>query len=94
MKKSVIALGAVALLAFASCKEDKKIPDPAPETPPVENPAPTPSPKTDTEKHDEDGTSVSVGKDGVQVNTKDGESKTDVNVSKNDASVEIKKPKN
>ncbi|MCY1246174.1 hypothetical protein D3C87_68050 [compost metagenome] len=94
MKKSFIALGAIALLAFASCKEDKKTPDPVPETPPVENPTPTPSPKTDAEKQDSDGTTVSVGKDGVQVNTKDGESKTDVNVSKNDASVEIKKPKN
>lgn len=92
MKKSIIALGALAMLAFSSCREDKKVPDPAPNTPPVENPAPTPTPKI--EKQDEDGTSVSVGKDGVEVNTKDGKSKTDVNVSTNDASVEIKKPKN
>lgn len=96
MKKSVIALGAAALFAFASCKEDKNVPEPAPKTPPVENPTPPPSPTTNApaaEKQDDAGTSVSVSKDGVQVKTKDETNKTDVDVSKNGAAVEIKKSK-
>ncbi|TPD71167.1 hypothetical protein [Flavobacterium microcysteis] len=96
MKKLIIITGLIALFAFASCREDKKIPEPAPKTPPVDNPTPPPSPKTGipAETPEEDGTSISVKKDGASVETKDGKNKTDISVSKNDASVEIKKSKN
>ncbi len=96
MKKLIIITGLIAVFAFASCREDKKVPDPAPKTPPVDNPTPPPSPTTGipTETQEDDGTSISVKKDGASIETKDGKNKTDINVSKNDASVEIKKSKN
>ena len=46
MKKSAITFGMIAFLGLTSCRQDRKIPDPAPSTPPVENPKPSPSPKT------------------------------------------------
>lgn len=92
MKKLIIITGIIALFAFASCREDKKVPDPAPKTPPVDNPTPPPSPKTGTPE--EEGTNISIQKDGAAIETKDGKNKTDISVSKNDASVEIKKSKN
>lgn len=96
MKKSILIVGMTVLFAFASCREDKKVPDPAPKTPPVDNPTPPPSPTTGVPAtpQDEDGTNISVSKDGAAVETKDGKNKTGISVSKNDASVEIKKSKN
>jgi len=45
MKKLFLLSAAVATIGLASCREDRKVPDPAPSTPPVENPKPAPSPK-------------------------------------------------
>jgi len=42
MKKSLLFVGLIAM-ALISCRET---PNPAPKTPPVDNPAPKPSPKT------------------------------------------------
>ncbi|WP_306568096.1 hypothetical protein [Flavobacterium lindanitolerans] len=94
MKKSILIVGIIALFAFASCREDKKVPEPAPKTPPVDNPTPPPSPTTVAPTSNDDGTNISVSKDGAAVETKDGKNKTGISVSKNDASVEIKKSKN
>jgi hypothetical protein len=38
-----------------------------------------------------DGTSISVGKDGIDVSTKNGSNETNVTVGAGDASVEVKK---
>ncbi|MFT6749116.1 MAG: hypothetical protein ACJAQ1_001046, partial [Flavobacterium sp.] len=39
----------------------------------------------------QDGTSVSIGSDGVSVENQNGQNKVDVNVTKDEANVEIKK---
>jgi hypothetical protein len=54
------------------------------EAPPV---APTPPPAEDP-----DGTSVSVGSDGISVKNKKGDAKNDITISKKKTEVEIKNP--
>ena len=83
MKNSVMLLGMCALMAFASCEKKTEttienkdttvvvMPPPAVETP---------------ESRDTTGTSIEVGKNGVDV---DGE-KTDVEVKDGNAKVEVK----
>lgn len=99
MKKSIIFLGITALLVLDSCK-NKEIPDPVPATPPVENPVPKPSPTTNTparpvmkDRENNKTSTVSVSKEGVQVESKDGKNKTDISVSKDKNAVEIKRAK-
>lgn len=92
MKKVTVFLSILSIMAVVSCKKDAPIPPPPPE--PVAAPAPPPSPpvpqepKTEEEKED---TSVSIGKEGVDVSTKDGNKKTTVKVSGEDSKIEIKK---
>ncbi|HEU4496962.1 MAG TPA: hypothetical protein VFR70_07915 [Flavobacterium sp.] len=62
MKKTAIAIGLAAMFSFSACRNEKKAPDPAPATPPVENPAPAPQP---TAAEEIDGTDVSADKNGA-----------------------------
>ena len=92
MKKVMLVLGMMSIMTVVSCKKDAPIPPPPPPEP-VATPAPVPppvpeEPKTEDEK---DGTSVSIGKEGVDVSTKDGNKKTTVKVSGEDSKIEIKK---
>ncbi|RZK05680.1 MAG: hypothetical protein EOO46_15710 [Flavobacterium sp.] len=90
MKKIIFLLGMMSMLAVVSCKKDAPIPPPPPPDP-VVAPAPPPVPSEPKAEDEKDGTTVSVGKEGVDVSTKDGDKKTKVNVSGGDAKVEIKK---
>lgn len=91
MKKIVFALGLMSIMAVLSCKKDAPIPPPPPPEP-VAAPAPAPPVPSEPKAEDEkDGTSVSVGKDGLDVSTKDGDKKTTVKVSGEDSKIEIKK---
>ncbi|HLF52385.1 hypothetical protein [Flavobacterium sp.] len=84
MKKAALFLGILSIMTIVSCKKkEETIPPPPPPT--IETPAPPAEPVS------EDGTSIKVSTDGLDVSTKDGATKTDVNVSNGDASVEIKK---
>lgn len=85
MKKAILFLGILSVMTIVSCKkkEEAPVPPPTPET--VETPAPPAEPGSP------DGTSVKVGTDGIEIKTKDGATKTDVNVSNGEASVEVKK---
>jgi len=101
--KKVIMMAGLSLIMLASCKKKE---DPAPVTPPpVEEPAPEPTPQpqtnnttststttTTTTKAEEepDGTSVSIGKDGVSIQSKDGEKKNNVTITNQKKEVEIK----
>lgn len=86
MNKNVILASVFTTLFLISC--GKKEEQPA-DTIIIEQPAETPPPAP-AEPVEEDGTSLEVGKDGVKINTKDGDNKTTIEVSDKDAKVEIK----
>jgi nitrous oxide reductase accessory protein NosL len=101
MKKLLILSGLMVIL-LASCKKNEPAPPPVP--PPVEDPAPPPAPTPTTtttttntttvvkEEEKPDGTSISINKDGVKFESKDGQNENKVNVTtKKDAEVEIKR---
>lgn len=83
MKKITMFLGMLSIMAFISCKKKEETPQPTQTTVEVTTPA--------AEEKNADGTSISVGTDGVDVSTKDGASQTNVKVGGGDAKVEIKK---
>lgn len=85
MNKNVILASVFTTLFLISC--GKKEEQPA-DTIIIEQPAETPAPAE--EPVEQDGTSLEIGKDGVKINTKDGDKKTTINVSDKDAKVEIK----
>ncbi|HEX9150609.1 MAG TPA: hypothetical protein VF842_00910 [Flavobacterium sp.] len=87
MKKITLFIGILSILAIVSCKkkEDKPFP-PQVET---SNAKTTSTPAVSGEV--KDSTSIKVGTDGVNVTTKDGATKTSVNVSGGEAKIEIKK---
>ena len=87
MKKIVLALNMLALVALVSCK-DETPPPPPPAPEPQVIVAPPPPPPT---KEESDGTSISVGSDGVEVSTKDGDKKTVIDVKDGKGKIEIKK---
>ena len=91
MKKIGLTLSMFAIMALVSCKKEEAVVTPAPETKTevvVLPPPPPPAPEKEVES---DGTSISVGKDGVEVNTKDGNNKTVIDVKDGKGSIEIKK---
>ena len=87
MKKIVLALNMLALVTLVSCK-DETPPPPPPAPEPQVIVAPPPPPPT---KEESDGTSISVGSDGVEVSTKDGDKKTVIDVKDGKGKIEIKK---
>ncbi|HEX9979097.1 MAG TPA: hypothetical protein VGB50_00870 [Flavobacterium sp.] len=94
MKKITILLGALALTAFVSCKNEEKTETTTVE--PVAHDTTVVVHETETvpvqdAEEEQDGTSVSVDSDGMKVDSKSGEKKTDVNVSDDGAAVEIKR---
>lgn len=74
----------LSILAIVSCKKKEEAPLPTETTIEVNTPAPE-------VQENADGTSISVGKDGVDVSTKNGSNETTVNVGGGDAKVEVKK---
>ena len=92
MKKIVLTLSMFAIMALVSCKnEETVVPPPAPEATPkvvVLPPPPPPAPEKEVEK---DGTTISVGSDGVEVSTKNGDKKTVIDVKDGKGKIEIKK---
>lgn len=88
MKKIAMILGAVCLLTIASCKKKEDVPMTPPEVPMVtEEPAPAPPETVIVQPVPEEGTTVKVGNDGVDVKTPN----TKVTVNGGGAAVEVKK---
>ena len=85
MKKVSLFLGILSLLAIVSCKKKEETPVPATQT---ETSSEATTPVTTEAK---DSTSIKVATDGVSVTTKDGKTKTSVELSGGEAKVEIKK---
>ncbi|MDD2820229.1 MAG: hypothetical protein PHW29_03090 [Flavobacterium sp.] len=91
MKKISLILGMIAMITIVSCKEKEDVAVPAPETQ-TETSNETSDQKTTTVSTEaKDSTAIKISTDGVNVTTKDGKTKTSVNVSGGDAKVEIKK---
>lgn len=67
MKKVTILLASIAMLAVVSCGEKKEK-----ETIIIEKQAESPK--------ESDGTSLSIGNDGIEFSTKDGDKKTEVKI--------------
>lgn len=76
MKKVTLILAGFTLLAFASCKEQKEEPD----TVVIEKEVPAPA----ATEEEADGTSLSIGSDGVEFSTKDGDNKTEIDINTDD----------
>jgi hypothetical protein len=88
MRKTALLLGILSMIAIVSCKKKEETPMPTPTE--------TSSETTTTEAavvsgEAKDSTSIKVSTDGVNVTTKDGASKTTVNVSGGEAKIEVKK---
>ena len=86
MKKITLFLGILSVIAIVSCKEKEDKPFP----PQVENSSETTTSTPAVSGEVKDSTSR-VGTDGVNVTTKDGATKTSVDVSGGEAKIEIKK---
>ena len=87
MKKIILILGVLSIMTIISCKKK----DDNPIAPQVETSS-TSTPSTPAVSGEsKDSTSIKVGTDGVNVSTKDGATKTSVNVSGGEAKIEIKK---
>jgi uncharacterized lipoprotein YajG len=85
MKKFTLLMGAAAMLAFASCKKEEKTTEittepAAPDTEVVHETTVLPADTVVVKNEESDGTSVDVSKDGVNIDSKNGEKKTSVNV--------------
>lgn len=92
MKKIVLACSMLALVVLASCKKEVPPPPPPPEPQVVVLPPPPPPPPAPVKaEEDKDGTSVSVGKDGVEINSKNGDKKTVIDMKDGKTNIEIKK---
>ncbi|GEC72099.1 hypothetical protein FFL01_16380 [Flavobacterium flevense] len=87
MKKLTMLLGLLTVLTIVSCREKK---DPPPPPPPQAESVPAES-VPEASKEEADGTSVNVGTDGVDIQTKDGKNETKVTVEGGEANIEIKK---
>lgn len=90
MKKIVLALNVLAVMALVSCKDETPTPPPPAPEPQVivVPPPPPPAPEKEAEK---DGTTISVGSDGVELSTKNGDKKTVIDVKDGKGKIEIKK---
>ncbi|MFL9829375.1 hypothetical protein ABS764_00800 [Flavobacterium sp. ST-87] len=88
MKKLTMLLGLLTVLTIISCRDKKETPPPPP--PQAESVPAEPVPAAESDK-EADGTSVNVGSEGVDIQTKDGKKETNVTVGDGSANLEIKK---
>jgi hypothetical protein len=87
MKKATMIIGMMAVMAIVSCKKKEETTiTTTPVAEPTTEVAPPPAPE-----EEQDGTSISVGTDGVDISTKNGAKETNVKVENGDAKVEVKK---
>ena len=93
MKKVILTLNVLAVMALVSCKKEAPVPPPPPPVPQVVTPPPPPPPPAPVKpaQPEKDGTSISVGSDGVEISSKNGDKKTVIDVKDGKGKVEIKK---
>ena len=73
MKKVTMIIASLVILASLSCKEQK-------EEPTVVEKTETVVIEKEAQPEENDGTSISINKDGVEFSTKDGENKSEVEI--------------
>ena len=73
MKKVTMIIASLVILASLSCKEQK-------EEPTVVEKTETVVIEKEAQPEENDGTSISINKDGVEFSSKDGENKTEVEI--------------
>jgi predicted phage gp36 major capsid-like protein len=88
MKKISMFIGVMSVMAIVSCKEKEETPA-VPET--TTNQTIEVTTEAPAAEKNPDGTSISVGTDGVDVSTKNGTNSTSVKVSGGEAKVQVKK---
>ena len=86
MKKSILILASISMMVFVSCKESTQ--ETTEKTVVIEK-NDTPQPDMSTEESD--GTSVSINKNGVDISSKNGDNKTEVEINKDGGAVSTKK---
>ena len=94
MKKLILTLNVLAVMALVSCKKEAPLPPPPPPPPTpqvVTPPPPPPPPAPEKPQPEKDGTSISIGSDGVEISSKNGDKKTVIDVKDGKGKVEIKK---
>ena len=93
MKKNVILLCSLAMLAMAACSNSSEN-----KTEPVETPAPPPAPPEKTTvivepSSQKEGTTIKMNDQGVSIENKDGSKKNNVKISGDSTNIEITRPK-
>jgi len=93
MKKLILVLGILSFTVLLSCKKNEEtttneVVAPTENTQPATESTPT---EQVTDTVPKDGTSVSISSEGVNISSKDGEKKVEVNATKEGAAVEVKK---
>ena len=93
MKKLILTLNVLVVMALVSCKKEAPLPPPPPQAPQVVTPPPPPPPPAPVKpaQPEKDGTSISLGSDGVEISSKNGDKKTVIDVKDGKGRVEIKK---
>lgn len=93
MKKVILVLNLLAVMALVSCKKEAPLPPPPPPVPQVVVPPPPPPPPAPEKpaEPEKEGTSISVGRDGVEISSKNGDKKTVIDVKDGKGKIEIKK---
>lgn len=93
MKKSILVLGILSFTVLLSCKKNEETTTTEVAAPTESTQPPTESTSTEqvTDTVPKDGTSVSISSEGVNISSKDGDKKVEVNATKEGAAVEIKK---
>ncbi|WP_438965416.1 hypothetical protein [Flavobacterium sp.] len=84
MKKVTLLIASLSLLVSVSCKDNEEATVVEKETVIVEKEV---APSTE----EKDGTSISINKDGVEFSSKEGESKTEVEVKDGSGTVKVEK---
>lgn len=85
MKKVTLIVASLAIFAFVSCKENQD------EATVVEKETVIIEKEAAPAVEENDGTSISVDKDGVEFSTKDGDKKTEVEVKDGSGTVKVEK---
>lgn len=85
MKKVTLIVASLAIFAFVSCKENQD------EATVVEKETVIVEKEAAPAVEENDGTSISVDKDGVEFSTKDGDKKTEVEVKDGSGTVKVEK---
>jgi len=83
MKKVTLLIASLAIFATVSCKDKEEATVVEKETVVVEEATPA--------EEENDGTSISISKDGVEYSSKDGNNKTEVEVKDDGGTVKVEK---